>query len=85
MAPFARNNGRIIDMKNADMPAMPTSLNESDSQWAAAHTGGLTKREHFAGLVIQGLMNGRNFRGGYSDLAETAVECADALLKALED
>ena len=55
--------------------------------------GGITKREHFAGLAMQGLLS--NSKMGDSDLhdsaaewvadiAETSVEYADALLKELE-
>ena len=61
-------------MNNADMPAMPL---HSD---AMAGYEGLTKREHFAGLAMQGLL------AHYGTVVnETcAVEFADALLKQLE-
>jgi hypothetical protein len=43
---------------------------------------GLTKREYFAGLAMQGLCaNGTD----PEDLAKISVEYADALLKELED
>jgi len=48
--------------------------------------GGLTKREYFAGLAMQGLINhGSHNRGLASGaFAEDAVIIADALLKELE-
>jgi hypothetical protein len=49
-------------------------------------TGGLTKREHFAGLAMQGLLsNLRNAQTTTSELCATAsVEAADALIAELE-
>lgn len=46
----------------------------------------LTKREHFAGLAMQGLLVNMG-RNGYDDLTkvvEAASICANALLKTLE-
>jgi len=45
---------------------------------------GLTKREHFAGLAMQGLMSDEAEYLKWSDLAKDSVAVADALLKALE-
>ncbi len=48
---------------------------------------GLTKREHFAGLAMQGLMT-RTHTGndGWADTAaRTSCEAADALLSALSE
>ena len=74
-------------MKNADMPAMPTSPNSSDPEWAAARTGGLTKREIFAMHAMQGLASAHTREGHWSHdhsiVAEAAVCYADALLKEL--
>ena len=59
MAPFARNNGRIIDMKNADLPANPVSIAVSSSgDIYESSAFGLTKREHFAGLAMAALITG---------------------------
>lgn len=71
-------------MKNADLPAMPTSTNGNDPEWAAAVTGGLTKREMFAMGAMQGLCAHSGDYHGYSDLACDAVAYADALLFELE-
>ena len=64
-------------MKNADKPAM--SADQRFGRGWAASTG-LTKREHFAGLAMQGLL------AHYGTVVnETfAVKFADALLKELE-
>ena len=74
-------------MKNGDMPAIPCQ--EMGAQIANGElTHGLTKREHFAAMAMQGLL-----AGGYGiddpanrveDVSCEAVNLADALLKALE-
>jgi hypothetical protein len=68
-------------MNNADMPAMPSLI-----EWQADFRSGLTKREHFAGLAMQGLgVNmGRNGIVNIEKLAVAAVEAADALLAKLD-
>jgi hypothetical protein len=64
-------------MNNSDMPAAPnTMLMDHKMQ-------GLTKREHFAGLAMQGFISQcRN--DGDKVCVTLAVRYADALLKALE-
>ena len=67
-------------MNNADKPAM-TADQRFGRGWAAST--GLTKREHFAGLAMQGIL----CYFGNKDVprcAKAAVEYANALLKALE-
>jgi len=62
-------------MKNSNTPAMPTN-----------YEGGLTKREHFAGLAMQAMLaNPKEWMMLGSDLTLSAVEAADELLKALEN
>lgn len=48
---------------------------------------GLTKREYFAGLALQGLVYNRCETWSYSDteLVKKAVSLSDELLKALEN
>ena len=65
-------------MNNSDMPAMPVS---GDMRYDTIYSG-LTKREHFAGLAMQGLCSDPNMNA--LGLVELAVVTADALLKALE-
>jgi len=91
-------------MKNSDMPAMPI-FNENGCAQVARHalanneplTIGLTKREHFAVLAMQGLLSNSggvvqsNLMTGFgwcncdeNSMAEIAINCADALLAELE-
>ena len=65
---------------NADQPANPTVHTN-------AHLNGLTKREQFAAMAMQGLC-ANSIVGKHhlpENLAVEAVTCADALLKALEN
>ena len=65
-------------MKNGEKPARPiqTSMNpQSDG-------AGLTKREYFAAMAMQGMVT--DSRIGFEKAAMDAVMQADALLKALE-
>jgi len=66
-------------MNNADMPAMPIPRGVYNND-----TAGLTKREHFAGLAMQGLL-AHYGADGASDCAILACKYADALLKELEN
>ena len=92
-------------MDNKDMPAMPTGLIDEDvlnedgeycGQVEAKYTG-LTKREHFAGLAMQGLLansggviqsNSQSGFGWCNGNAEQtsllAIDCADSLLAQLD-
>ena len=92
-------------MDNKDMPAMPTGLIDEDvlnedgeycGQVEAKYTG-LTKREHFAGLAMQGLLANSgaaiqsNSQSGFDwcnrdsrRMAGIAVHCADSLLAQLD-
>lgn len=81
-------------MKNADMPAMPQYEIHQDCGFDGSRgpdlvqtiTSGLTKREHFAGLAMQGLLANDNDGGlSASHSAMYAVEYADALLAVLEE
>jgi len=78
-------------MKNADMPAMPTY--ELNGQNVLQDTSyGLTKREHFAGLALNGLMSDASAMFEMAPegedparyFAKTSVNLADALLAELE-
>ena len=65
---------------NSDMPAMPVM---DEAQEHGQHYG-LTKREHFAGLAMQGILSDSARAGNVSDYARDAVLYADALLAELE-
>ena len=86
-------------MNNSDTPAMPQSGTEGNSgdlnnsqDWGGS---GLTKREHFAGLAMQGMLSSKyvgDFGNEINDdsydhthgLANNAIRYADALLKELD-
>lgn len=77
-------------MNNGDMPAMPLdNVAESDvGRGYQYDCAGLTKREHFAAMAMQGLcstMTRRPDEGWYEDTARYAVGYADELLKALSN
>lgn len=86
-------------MKNRDMPAMAVKVVASiNAQMQAKGSGtflddvtytGLTKREHFAGLAMQGLLRqgidcSVASNEGIEMFAGLSVSYADALLEALE-
>jgi hypothetical protein len=74
-------------MNNADMPAMPKGLVVTESGDVYGNEDselGLTKREHFAGLAMQGLMSNSNARITCLQCAEISVSHADALLAELD-
>tara|TARA_R110000782_G_scaffold4734_1_gene16573 strand:+ start:442 stop:684 length:243 start_codon:yes stop_codon:yes gene_type:complete len=77
-------------MNNADMPAMAfeeiTERNGSGSVTKFRNHKGLTKREHFAAMAMQGFLSSWAECDAVvlDDIASDAVGMADALLKALE-
>ena len=76
-------------MNNADMPAMPHEFT-FDTCEGTEHEmfSGLTKREHFAGLAMQGILANSNYEAPrckkLSGMAIDAVAAADFLLKELD-
>lgn len=84
-------------MDNKDMPANPLNgaegrLFNGDDGWPETSCIGLTKREYFAGLAMQGNIACQSEVEGYyrgdaplAYLAKISIEQADALLKALEE
>ena len=87
-------------MKNADKPINPsTSIKISDTEFFEYNLpnkerqySGLTKREHYAGLAMQGLISSFTEKasyGGWRTEMEATVKCAidyaDELLKQLEE
>ena len=80
-------------MRNGDLPAMPnlstsgiaTSVSELREMLSENRvTIGLTKREQFAGMAMQGLLAKDDDRQA-NNVARQAVENADALLIELEE
>ena len=75
-------------MNNADMTAMPHEIVFGKGYPENYDNTGLTKREHFAGLAMQGMISSpigklKDVLDGAA-LAVNAVAQADALLKELE-
>lgn len=74
-------------MKNGNVPAAPTiyaDMGHNGQREIFCDNQGLTKREHFAGLALQGLSNGSGRYHSPEDMAHDAVRLADALLAELE-
>lgn len=79
-------------MNNADMPAMPLPLATAqdgeviDTGDYCPHNNGLTKREAFAMAAMQGCLACDTENQLSADtIAHQSIECANALLKALEN
>ena len=90
-------------MKNADKPINPVMMQQvgenkfraskpSDPKEWNIPTEGLTKREYFAGLAMQGLISSFTEKasyGGWGTEMEATIKCAidyaDELLKQLEN
>lgn len=91
-------------MKNSEQPINPTLLrqvghneyrvvSEKDSREGMLLSSylGLTKREYFAAMAMQGLLVNFNAHGYYGNsdhhpcVGHIAVQCADELLKAIEN
>ena len=72
-------------MNNADMPAMPNTNPETYPTPCPINYGhGLTKREHFAGLAMQGFAACDVPPSTLDDVAKCSVAWADALLAELD-
>lgn len=81
--PIQINTQDKPSMQNEDRPAFPTN-GRMHSEMV-----GLTKREYFAAMAMQGILSGRNEqveqRGyPYHEVAVWAAEQADELIKQLE-
>jgi hypothetical protein len=70
-------------MKNSDKP-INVLENRRGSDGFPHYSIGLTKREYFAGLALQGLLSDYNVDGGPNDITDAAVMYADSLLKSLD-
>ena len=76
-----------MNMKNADMPAMPVDYNAKQGialEGKLEVGSGLTKREIFAMNAMQGLLSRGAWSNKVSSIANDAVRHADALLAELE-
>jgi len=74
-------------MRNADMPAMPSGIQEDHNNIAQEPLNlGLTKREYFAAMAMQGMLAswGQHDVAAADEIVSDAVTFADALLAELE-
>lgn len=79
-------------MKNGNYPINPIVSDEgfvtSECHYNETALNGLTKREYFAGLAMQGLLSANAMYKGRTDeialLCQDAIAHADELLKQLE-
>ena len=75
-------------MKNSDLAAYPFDINilksmpDNDFEDAYKMASGLTKREYFAGVALQGLITSQQYMS--QDTPRRAVIMADLLLEELE-
>lgn len=69
-------------MENAEQNTFPVTIEDNGSP-SVTHLG-LTKREYFAGLAMQGLLSNSERIGTADRYAEISIEFADELLKQLE-
>lgn len=73
---------------NPDMPAMPMDHKNAvraEEGYYDPYAYGLTKREHFAGIILAGLSAGpdESYRS-WSEAVDDAIKAADLLLEKLE-
>ena len=78
-------------MKNADKPTYPLEFKKEGSYNTEGWSNGLTKREYFAGLAMQGMISNIKISSmdGIeeipSNIASWSLIFADELLKQLEN
>lgn len=84
-------------MKNRDLPAMPVPeevyaewVDGTDTRKGTIECSGLTKREHFAAMTMQGIISSGNLPNESPDImvpevSKAAIRYADAMLKALAE
>ena len=73
-----------MSANNGDMPAMPSTTWDNDFDKVVVQTDGLTKREHFAGLAMQGLLAGDTEDNLTANgIIRDSIYLADALLEEL--
>lgn len=87
-------------MENSKQPIVPITIRQiGDNEWRIAsekdinvnenlkRLTGLTKREYFAGLAMQGILAGKDidvkFSSGVGSVADMAISYANELLKQL--
>lgn len=78
-----------MTIKNGDLPVSPVTADKlhgstcSNGYWDRISMG-LTKREYFAALAMQGILSCNSTEFVHLTV-QRAVECADELLRKMED
>lgn len=76
-------------MQNKYLPAFPDPMRGGEQSILNQHPHeepvGLTKREIFSAMAMQGLLVNANPHTDFSNVAVNAVLCADYLLEALQN
>ena len=67
-------------MKNREQSAFPLPIKHEQHE----SFDGLTKREYFAAMAMQGLIAGADTKVNLEELGKQSVLCADYVLSALE-
>jgi len=79
-----------MHINNGDLPAVPPSslAIEENDDLCVTESLGLSKREHFAAMAMQGMLSNSVVTNDYDDISEwlsrRSVKLADALLTALQ-
>ena len=68
--------------KSSDPPAFPFEWTRGDM--CQIYEPGLTKREYFSALAMQGLVCNANFPGDENNITRCSIKIADALIAELE-
>ena len=63
-------------------PAFPSEQGETSKGWNQTYESGLTKREWFAGMALQGLLANPSTILKQADIPELSFEYADAMIRA---
>jgi hypothetical protein len=82
-APLRPREVKVADENNGGFPAYPGQPRGQDGSPCASYEPGLTKRELFAAMAMQGLLADPDINSPNDLLARCAVGYADALLKEL--
>lgn len=71
-------------MTNSESPIVPAAHQNLDGSTDPCYHLGLTKREYFAGLAMQGHLAGIRTGVNHTKIAMLSIELADELLTELE-
>ena len=63
-------------------PAFPSEQGETSKGWNQTYESGLTKREYFAAMALQGLLAYPSTILKQADIPELSFEYADAMIRA---